>query len=219
MHDSFVVRELQRLANLRDDLQRLAGREFAGLFQLPQVGSIHIFHDEVVKAVHLAEFVERHDVRVAQFSEGTGLAREALGESRVASRLQREDLERDQPVNLVLAGLIDRSHAAGPKQLDNLKLWKMRGDLGDRGRRPKFDAFLQPALRVDAAAQAHLQHALRTQTANGFGANRLAAMLAYSLSVHNCLHPLPRDSVEKVTEAEALFSGPARETGGTTLPP
>ena len=49
VHDAFVVRILEGLANLGDDLQRLGRGEFAGPFNLPQVRAIHILHEEVVQ--------------------------------------------------------------------------------------------------------------------------------------------------------------------------
>ena len=48
--DAFVVRELERGADLRNDFQRLARREFAGLLDLPQVRPVHVFHDEISKS-------------------------------------------------------------------------------------------------------------------------------------------------------------------------
>ena len=47
--DALVVRELQRVANLRDDGQRLARRDASRVKQLPQIHAIHKFHQEVVK--------------------------------------------------------------------------------------------------------------------------------------------------------------------------
>ena len=46
--DAFIVRELERGADLRNDFERLARRQFAGLFNLPQVRPVHVFHDEIM---------------------------------------------------------------------------------------------------------------------------------------------------------------------------
>ena len=69
MHDPFVVGELQRLADLRDNRHRFLGLQFAGLHQLSQVGSLDILHDEIVQAVDLSEVVNRDDVLVPQFRQ------------------------------------------------------------------------------------------------------------------------------------------------------
>ena len=62
--DAFVVGELERLADLRDDQKRLARGEFACLLQLPQVQPLYVFHDEVRQALNLAELVHGDDVRM-----------------------------------------------------------------------------------------------------------------------------------------------------------
>ena len=49
MDDALVVRELERVANLRHDGQRLARRDASGVEQLSQVHAVHEFHQEVVK--------------------------------------------------------------------------------------------------------------------------------------------------------------------------
>ena len=49
MDDALVMRELQRVANLRHDGQRLARRNAAGVEQLPQVHAVHKFHEEIVE--------------------------------------------------------------------------------------------------------------------------------------------------------------------------
>ncbi len=49
MDDAFVVRELERGADLRNDCQRLARRKFARLLDLPQVRPVHKFHEEIME--------------------------------------------------------------------------------------------------------------------------------------------------------------------------
>ena len=65
MNDALVVRELERLANLRHDGQRLARRQLALGQQVPQCHPIDELHQEVVKSLGLAEIVDGHDVRMA----------------------------------------------------------------------------------------------------------------------------------------------------------
>jgi hypothetical protein len=47
--DALVVRELERVANLGHDCQRLPRRDASGMKQLSQVHAVHKFHEEVVK--------------------------------------------------------------------------------------------------------------------------------------------------------------------------
>jgi hypothetical protein len=49
MNDALVVRELQRVANLRHDGQRLARGNATGVEQLAQVHAVHEFHEEEVE--------------------------------------------------------------------------------------------------------------------------------------------------------------------------
>jgi hypothetical protein len=64
MDHAFIVRKLERLANLRYDFECFAGGKFARPLQLPQVQSVHKFHDEEWQAVHLSELIDGDDVRM-----------------------------------------------------------------------------------------------------------------------------------------------------------
>ena len=128
--DAGVVGELERLANLGDNLQRLARREFARPLELAQVQAVHILHDEKRHALDLAEFVDGDDVGMIQPGQGAGLAVEAFGKIRAPGGLRRENLERHDPVQHRLAGLINRPHAAFADQGENFELGKPGGHLG-----------------------------------------------------------------------------------------
>jgi len=69
--NAFVVRLLQRVANLWNNLQRFTRREASGAFELAQDRTIHKFHDEKAQAVHLPEFVNGH----AWFDGSSGIPR------------------------------------------------------------------------------------------------------------------------------------------------
>jgi hypothetical protein len=56
--DALVVRELQRVANLRHDGQRLARRNASGVQQLPQVHAVHEFHEEIKQSPDPARAAE-----------------------------------------------------------------------------------------------------------------------------------------------------------------
>ena len=91
MHDAFVMRKLERLANLRDDLQRLARAKVCPrAHRLPQIQPIHKFHDEVGQPVHLAEFVDGDDVGMIQLGQRAGFAIEPFGKSGAGWRFAAE---------------------------------------------------------------------------------------------------------------------------------
>ena len=122
MDDALVVGELQRLANLRHDGQRLLRRDLPRLQQLAQVHAVHEFHQQVIEPVRLAEVVDRDDVRVVQPGQRLGLARNRSANFGSASCLRRQDLQRHQPVQLGLAGLVNHAHAAAAEAFEDFEL-------------------------------------------------------------------------------------------------
>jgi len=60
--------------------------------------------------------MHRDDVRVAEACQRTRLAVEALGGVRAGRALRREHLERDEPVQRWLAGLVNRAHPTRAEQ-------------------------------------------------------------------------------------------------------
>ncbi len=98
MDDALVVRELEGVADLGDDLQGLARGELAGLLQLPQVQPFHILHDEIMQPPGLPEFVNGDDVGMAQPGQGARLAGEPVRKAGIAAGLRGQNLERDQAV-------------------------------------------------------------------------------------------------------------------------
>ncbi len=114
VENAFLVRELKRLANLRHDGQRLRGREPSGLHGLAQIHAIHVFHHQIVEAARLAEVEDADDVRMIQAREHATLAIEALGELRIVRERIGQQLERDETVEVRLAGLEDEAHATAP---------------------------------------------------------------------------------------------------------
>src|SRR5882724_4515637 len=109
MDDSFIVRKLQRRANLRHDLERFARREFAAALQLSQVQSVNKLHNEERQTVNLAEFMNRHNIRMTQPGERAGLLIKALDEAGAAGSLGRKNLQRDEAVESWLTRFINES--------------------------------------------------------------------------------------------------------------
>ena len=126
---------LEGVANLRHDGQGLARRDPAGAQQLAQAHPVHVLHQEIVNPVRLAELVERDDVRMIQPGQRLGLAGEPFGERRVLPDAGRQDLEGDQAVEFLLAGLIDGAHAALADQFQDFQLGEERRQFRHRRRR------------------------------------------------------------------------------------
>ena len=134
--DALVVGELQRVANLRHDGQRLARRNAAGVEQLPQVHAVHEFHEEIKQAVRPAEFVNRHDAGMIELRQRLGFAGEAFGKRGVVADAGRQNFQRDDAVQFLLPRLVNRAHAALADEFEDFELRKLGGEFGD-GRRLK----------------------------------------------------------------------------------
>ncbi len=83
MDDAHVVGILQGVADLRDDGQRLRGRQLAVVQQTAEVYPVDELHEEVVEPVGLAEVVYRHDVRMGEHGHRPRLPGEPFGEGGV----------------------------------------------------------------------------------------------------------------------------------------
>ncbi len=82
----------------------------------------------------LARIVDRHDARMAEHGHGPGLLGEPLGKGRILADRGREDLQRHQPVEAFLPGLVDHAHPAAAYQLQDLQVREVRGQFRGRGR-------------------------------------------------------------------------------------
>ena len=81
-----------------------------------------------------AKFVERHDAWMTQLGQSFGLAGETFRERGVVPDAGRENFQRDKAVELFLARLVNRAHAAFADQFENLQLREQRREFRD-GRR------------------------------------------------------------------------------------
>ena len=135
MDDALVVGVLQRLADRRDDGERLFGFEFAVAQQVAEVHAVDEFHDEIEESAGFAEVVDGDDVRVVELGEQFGLAGEALGEtSPRPTRSGGEDLDGDDPVERFLAGLVNHAHAAAAEAFEDFELGNLSAiSSGDGG--------------------------------------------------------------------------------------
>ena len=169
VENAFLVGELERLTNLRHDGQRLGGREASSLHGLAQVHTVHVFHQQIVEAARLPKVEDADDVRMVQPRERAALAIETLGEVRVVRERVRQQLERDEAVEVRLAGLEHEAHAAAPDQFNDLELGKGDGEAFERGN-------LRRGGRRGFRSGCRGEHALRAKALRRFGRHGRAAL-------------------------------------------
>jgi hypothetical protein len=120
---------------LHDQVQGIAWLDLFGLDHLAEIHPVHKLHDEVVERADVAEVVNGDDAGMIQFRERPGFASEALRERGVATRFRGQDFQRDDPIELRLAGLVNDAHAAAANQFQDFELGKVLGQLGRCRRR------------------------------------------------------------------------------------
>ena len=125
MNHAGVVRRDEPGADLlRDREHAVHGHPALAANDRRQVRSLDVRHRDVRDAVDLAEVVDADDVLVGDLAREQQLALEApLGGHRVArigGRLRPHDLDRHRDFERPVPGLIDRAHAAGAEQPDDV---------------------------------------------------------------------------------------------------
>ena len=113
MDDPFLVRGLERIADLARDGQRVRGPEASGLNDRVERLALHQLHHERRDPLGLFEAVDLRDVGMIERREQTRFAlepREAIG---AAGECARQDFDRDVAPELRVARAIDLAHAAG----------------------------------------------------------------------------------------------------------
>ena len=81
-----VMSELERIANLRNNGQRLAGADATAGEQLLQIHAVHKLHDEEIQPiVPPAKIMNGDDAGVVELGQGFGFTGEPLGKRGVVS--------------------------------------------------------------------------------------------------------------------------------------
>src|SRR5262245_39392916 len=78
--------------------------------RLRQGAAVHQLHREVRQSVVLADLVDLDDVRVRQPCHRLGLGAEAIANAGRGVLARQHHLERDEPVEPSLPGLVDHGH-------------------------------------------------------------------------------------------------------------
>lgn len=130
--DALGVGGLERVADRRDEGERLLRGEPAGPHRLAEVHAIDVFHEQVEVSAALAVLENGDDVRVVEFAEGACFAGETFGEGGIAAEFGREDFQGDGAIERRLARLIDEAHAALSDEPDDFPLRKCGCDFLQR---------------------------------------------------------------------------------------
>ncbi len=113
MNDAVIMRELQRITNLRQQRERHLLRHLATADDVHQIRAIHQLHDDVeVVRSGLTEINDADDVRVAELGHGLRLALKAGLEIVVPAQLTLHDLDRHRALQTDLLTFVHRPHAA-----------------------------------------------------------------------------------------------------------
>ena len=120
MDHALGVRLLEPGDDLRRDRERLfEGHRPAGQ-AVRQRFTFHPLEDEIGRAIHPLEAVDRGDVRMAERGEDPRLAFEAPQAPRVAAKRVGQALDRDLAAQAGIEGPVDTPHAARAQQIEDL---------------------------------------------------------------------------------------------------
>ncbi len=125
--------------NLLNHTQRHLGGHLSGLHELPQIGAVDVFHDEVEQRpanrltrirrrrseINFSEVMNPNDARMIQPRQSLRFSHKAFGKCRIVGGFRANNLDRNQTIELRLLRLENRAHPALPQDFDNLHLRKV----------------------------------------------------------------------------------------------
>ena len=120
MNDAGRVRPGQGVGDLDAVLQHLGRLQPAARDDTVQGAARDELHDDEIHAFFVADVVDGDDIGVIQGGRGLGFLHEAQLALAVGDPVGRQNLDRDGPLQLRVASLIDDSHAALAQRIDNL---------------------------------------------------------------------------------------------------
>ena len=88
MNDAFGVSVLQRVAKFRHQLHRMGRLKSLFFGDLSQVQAINEFHHQKVHSLTNTKIVNRDDIRMAQFAEGSCFAFESFREFGIVGSIE-----------------------------------------------------------------------------------------------------------------------------------
>ena len=174
------MRELERIANLWNNGQRLARADATAGEELSQAHPVHKLHDEEIQSIRPAKIMDGNDAGVIELGQRPGFTGEPFGKRGVISNRGRQDLERHDAVEFLLPCFIDRSHSAAADQFDEFELREFSRQFLDARRRET--RFLLAGYSPSSHCQFH--QTSRAKAPRGVGGQRSLAILANLLYVH-----------------------------------
>ena len=130
VQDAALVRVMDRACNGGHHLCRRAANFFAFPGHLTlgdclrEAAARDQFHAEIRLPVQLADFVDRHDVRMVQAGRGLGFGSEALQIRRTSQAAGPDHFHGHQAMEALLLGLVDHAHAALANLLEQVVIAK-----------------------------------------------------------------------------------------------
>jgi hypothetical protein len=125
------MRRLDRLGHLGHQSRRLTRRQRRACQPPGQAAALDELHREVGPAVHVAGFVDLHDVGVTQAGDRLRLAQEPLEFLRLGVSAGQQHFHGDWSLEAHVPGLVDDAHAAAAQHF----LHFITGDSRQVGRR------------------------------------------------------------------------------------
>ncbi len=116
MHDAAGMRGGESGSQVARDRPGFVNRERAFRDPFLQCRPVNVRHGDVRTAALLPRLVERAHVRVVERGGRLRFAQEPRAGHRVRRERRREELERHEPLQPDILGLIDHAHAAAAEQ-------------------------------------------------------------------------------------------------------
>src|SRR5207248_9580984 len=125
MKDSVLVRELNRACNFHEQLGCTPSGHRSTFGKLIQVAAFDELHAEITRAVALADFVNRNDLRMLETRRRLGLVTKTPYVRCARPLAETDHFERDSSVEAFLARAIHYALSAAPDLFDQLVIAKL----------------------------------------------------------------------------------------------
>ena len=120
MDDPLPVRLVQRVGDLDAEAQRLRERQRALAEAIRERLALEELHDEVLRAVLVADVVKGADVRMRELRDRLRLALEPLADFGRGREMLRQNLDRDRALEPRVLRLVDLAHPSGADRREDL---------------------------------------------------------------------------------------------------
>ena len=133
MEDPTLVRVREGGSDLDPEVQHGFRRQPVCRQQRVERFAFDRLHGDVGLAIGLAHFEHGADVRMVQGGGGTRLVQQAGARDGVLHAMRRQHLERDFPLELLVASTVDDAHAPGADRVEHRVVGESPADHGPEG--------------------------------------------------------------------------------------